>query len=109
MKKKLLVINELFNIPVNDVVAKKSAHFSRVLVITELVVGGTQCINIFLFSQDKYLTQYNQLSRLELLLLLLLITTNKTTTEYESNTKYMITYVLIAHVKVYIQNTIKYC
>ena len=52
MKKKLLVINELFNIPVNDVVAKKSAHYSRVLVITELVVGGTQCINIFLFSRQ---------------------------------------------------------
>ena len=52
MQKKLLVIykwviivTELFNVAVNYFDAKKSASCSRVLVVTELVVSGTQYIN----------------------------------------------------------------
>ena len=49
MQKKLAIINgcsltELFNIAVNDFDGKKSARYSRVLVVTELAVSGTQCI-----------------------------------------------------------------
>ena len=49
MQKKLLVISgvlvvtELFNIAVNDFDAKKSACYSRMLVVTEIVVCGIQC------------------------------------------------------------------
>ena len=39
----VLVIDELFNMAVNDFDGKKSAPYSRVLVVTELVVSGTQC------------------------------------------------------------------
>ena len=39
----VLAVTELFNIAVNDFDAKKSAHCSQVLVVTELVVSGTQC------------------------------------------------------------------
>ena len=38
------VVTKLFNIAVNDCDTKKSAHCGRVLVVTELVVSGTQCI-----------------------------------------------------------------
>ena len=38
----VFVVSELFNIAVNDVDAKKSARYSRVLAVTELVVSGTQ-------------------------------------------------------------------
>ena len=36
--------NRLFNITINDFDAKKSTCCSRVLVVTELIVSGTQCI-----------------------------------------------------------------
>ena len=39
----MLVISKLLNIAVNDADAKKSAHYSQVLAVTELVVSGTQC------------------------------------------------------------------
>ena len=39
----LIVTAELFSIAVNDIDAKKSARYSWVLVVTELVVSGTQC------------------------------------------------------------------
>ena len=45
MQKKLLpirVVSEIFNIAVNDFGAKKS-HSSRVLLVAEIVVSGTQC------------------------------------------------------------------
>ena len=49
MQKKLLVISvcsltELFNTAANDFDGKKSAGSSWVLIVTELVVSGTQCI-----------------------------------------------------------------
>ena len=37
----VLVVTELFNIAVDDIQAKKSGRYSRVLVITELVLSGT--------------------------------------------------------------------
>ena len=37
------VVTELFNIAVNYIDAKKSTRHRRVLVVTELVVSGTQC------------------------------------------------------------------
>ena len=43
MQKKLLVVTKLFNIAVNYFDAKKSACYSRILVVTELVVSGIQC------------------------------------------------------------------
>ena len=39
----MLIVTELFNIAVNYFDAKKSAHYSRVLFVTELVVSGTHC------------------------------------------------------------------
>ena len=39
----MLVVTELFNIAVNDSDTKKADHYRRVLVITKLVVSGTQC------------------------------------------------------------------
>ena len=39
----VLIVTELSNIAVNDYDTKKSAHCSQVLVVTELVVSGTQC------------------------------------------------------------------
>ena len=39
----MLVVTELFNIAVNDTHAKKSVCYSRMFVVTELVVSGTQC------------------------------------------------------------------
>ena len=41
----MLVVTELFNITVYYFDAKKPAHYRRVLVVTELVVSGTQCIS----------------------------------------------------------------
>ena len=38
----MLVRTELFNIAVNDIDAKKS-HYIQVFVVTEFVVGETQC------------------------------------------------------------------
>ena len=38
------VITELVNIAVNYFDAKKSTPYNRVLIVTELVVSGTQCI-----------------------------------------------------------------
>ena len=37
----ILIVTELFNIAVNDFDAEKSARYSPVLVVTELVVCGT--------------------------------------------------------------------
>ena len=45
MQRELLVGTELFNIAINDFDAKKSTRCRRVLVVTELVVSGTQCIS----------------------------------------------------------------
>ena len=42
----MLIVTELFNIAVNDYVAKKSARYSRVLVVTELVTSGTQSTSV---------------------------------------------------------------
>ena len=39
----MLVVTKLFNIAVNDLDAKKSAHYSRARVVTKLLVNGTQC------------------------------------------------------------------
>ena len=41
----MFIVTELFNIEVNYFNAKKSARCSRVLVVSELVVSGTQCIS----------------------------------------------------------------
>ena len=46
VKKGVFIVTELFNIAVNNFDAKKSARCSRVLVVTELVISGTQCNNI---------------------------------------------------------------
>ena len=43
--------NRIFNITVNDIDAKKSAHYIRVLVVTEFVVSGTLCTCKVMFSQ----------------------------------------------------------
>ena len=43
LKKWVLVVTKLFNMVVNDFDAKQSAHYSRVFVVTELVLSGTQC------------------------------------------------------------------
>ena len=42
----VLIVSELFNITINDGGAKKSAFYSRVLVVTELLVSRTQCTYI---------------------------------------------------------------
>ena len=39
----VLVVTELFNMAVNDFDAKQSTCYGRVLVVTELVLSGTQC------------------------------------------------------------------
>ena len=41
--KHVFIVNEIFNIAVDDLEDKKSPRFSRVLVVTELVVSGTKC------------------------------------------------------------------
>ena len=43
MQKKPLGVTELPDIAINDFVAKKFAHRIRLLVVTELLVSGTQC------------------------------------------------------------------
>ena len=43
--------NRIFNITVNDIDAKKSAHYIWVLVVTEFVVSGTLCTWKVMFSQ----------------------------------------------------------
>ena len=40
--KRVLVVTELFNIPVNDFDMKKAAPYSRVVAVTELAASGTQ-------------------------------------------------------------------
>ena len=40
----VLIVTELFNMAVNDSGAEKSAPFSRMLVVTKVVVSETQCI-----------------------------------------------------------------
>ena len=40
----VLIVTKLFNTAVNDFGVDKSARCSRVLVITELVASGIQCI-----------------------------------------------------------------
>ena len=40
----VLVVTEIFNIAVSDIHAKKSARYSQVLVVIELVVSETPCI-----------------------------------------------------------------
>ena len=40
----VLIVTELFNMAVYDSVAEKSAPYSRVLIVTEVVVSETQCI-----------------------------------------------------------------
>ena len=52
IQKELLVIRELFNIPVNVANANKSAHFSQVLV-----VSGSQC-NVAAQNQCGYNEQF---------------------------------------------------
>ena len=52
-----IIVTELFGIAVNDFDAKKSARYSRVLVVIELVASGTQCINVYLiFQKDLWRT-----------------------------------------------------
>ena len=38
----MFVVAELFNVAVNEYCAKKAAQYRRVLVVTELVVNGTE-------------------------------------------------------------------
>ena len=45
--KRLLVVTEHFNIAVNDFDAQKSAHYSRVLLVTELVVSVNPRYKVF--------------------------------------------------------------
>ena len=45
--KRLLVVTELFNIAVNDFDAQKSARYSRVLLVTELVVSVNPRYKVF--------------------------------------------------------------
>ena len=40
---KVIVVTELFNIAVSDINAKESSRYSRVIVVTKLVVNGSQC------------------------------------------------------------------
>ena len=47
--KRKLFVTKLFNIVVNDFDANKSARYSRVLVVTELVVSEIQCSGISVF------------------------------------------------------------
>ena len=42
------VVTEVFNIAANDFGAKKSVHYSWVLLVTELIVSGIQCRRNFL-------------------------------------------------------------
>ena len=39
----VLVVTGLFNIAINDFNVKKSARYSQVFVVAELVTSGTQC------------------------------------------------------------------
>ena len=43
MKKILFVVTKFFHIAVNDFDTKKYACYSRVLVVTKLVLSDTQC------------------------------------------------------------------
>ena len=45
----MLVVTELFNIPVNDFDTRKSARYSSVFVVNELVVSETQCSRTSVF------------------------------------------------------------
>ena len=40
----VLVVTELFNIPVSNFYSKKSAYCSRVLIVTELIVSGAKSV-----------------------------------------------------------------
>ena len=42
--KRMLIVTKLFNMALNNFDAKKTARYIRVIVETELVVSGTQCI-----------------------------------------------------------------
>ena len=55
MQKKLLVVGarELFNMIVNCFDAKQSARYSRVFIVTELILSGTQCTWRSLFSAQE--------------------------------------------------------
>ena len=46
----MLLVNELSKIAVNDFDAKKSAGYSKVFVVTELAVSGTQYLVLHLFN-----------------------------------------------------------
>ena len=45
--KLVLVLTKLFNISVNDFDRNKSTPCNRVIVVTELVVSGTQCVYLY--------------------------------------------------------------
>ena len=51
----MLVVTELFNITINDFDAKKSTCCSRVLVVTELIESGTQCIFCYAAARGRSL------------------------------------------------------
>ena len=45
--RRVLIVTELFNIAVNEYCTRKSACYSRVFVVIEFVISGTQCtVNI---------------------------------------------------------------
>ena len=45
--RRVLVVTELFNVAVIEFDAKESAHSRRMLVVTELVISGTQYVLIY--------------------------------------------------------------
>ena len=53
-RKRMLIVTK-FSSVVNDSDAKKAARYSRVLVVTELVVSGTQCSAVIVFSPERIL------------------------------------------------------
>ena len=65
----VLIVTELLNTTVNDFDAEKSVHYSRAIVVTELVVNGSQCIlhdtipvrakeNVEIYILLPYLTEF---------------------------------------------------
>ena len=61
----MLVITEHFNIAVNDFDAKKSARYSRVLVVIEFVVSWIQCKRTIKFGSHTLQYLYVEISREE--------------------------------------------
>ena len=88
MQKKLLVISgcsfvtEPFNITDNDFHAKRSARCARVLVVTELVVSGTQCTGRIVLSVQPGVFKWHLYIRIH--------THSHTHTHTHTNTLYLL-------------------